>query len=599
MAATETTEYTVPGEFDNRLSSGRRGLVPEILFMCRWVVASSDVMRRWCEHATVSATQTTSAAVDVDATTPTVPELQSFSHNLDLVLAAFRSHGMTISEALIGEIQKPLLSVISTYNRHHRLHVSDKVTLTDLANREQLYSPLLLLPPPLPSEYVDDSVWQQGLPDDKNAWLGHGYYWKFGDGEMNKDLSFSDFDVFEDRFARLKQSRVLLADYTLLRHDFPQCSRLSDTQLDEWLLHQTGYISEGQISRMSPGGDMYPLLDLGPDGIQAWVDTTQRKFALRQKGGGRAATFLVDSKYYFDSLTGEPHTHGMIDVKGVGTTNLQPSFELKANGFLPLTDALKEYAYQKMIQHLCDKERSTCKTVEYYAIIDCGFGFSRNTPNPATGFCGDRCVLLLRQRQSRCVSSYDEVVFYSVVRKPNMMHGIGVEVRRVLTKYGVSSEQSPRSLFLQGGVDIGDLEGDWNMQADAPLTHILDFSHFYILPSSPLPDVWKMSERALGLALQLGCKHLGVFQHPHLSQIAFGVSDCLQAQERFTSLKEQLEQEHGKIGRVGDRKPKHSWSWFLETDDSFVMKWCLEAGAPDHIHLATKLPSLLSGWLSF
>ena len=45
---------------------------------------------------------------------------------------------------------------------------------------------------------------------------------------------------------------------------------------------------------------------------------------------------------------------------------------------------------------------------------------------------------------------------------------------------------------------LSDVSGQWNLQADAPLTHFMDFSDYYVLPESCLPSWWKMSEHALG-----------------------------------------------------------------------------------------------------
>ena len=82
----------------------------------------------------------------------------------------------------------------------------------------------------------------------------------------------------------------------------------------------------------------------------------------------------------------------------------------------------------------------------------------------------------------------------------SVLHGVR-DVRKVLTKNGVSSEFEPRQVFHKAsGVDplseeaLDDLSGTWNLQADAALSHLMDFSDYYVLPDSQLPDFWKMSE---------------------------------------------------------------------------------------------------------
>lgn len=55
---------------------------------------------------------------------------------------------------------------------------------------------------------------------------------------------------------------------------------------------------------------------------------------------------------------------------------------------------------------------------------------------------------MLRQRQSRIVSVWDEVVYYSVARHLQIGSKIGREMRAALIKYGVSSEQLPQVHLL-------------------------------------------------------------------------------------------------------------------------------------------------------
>jgi hypothetical protein len=57
-------------------------------------------------------------------------------------------------------------------------------------------------------------------------------------------------------------------------------------------------------------------------------------------------------------------------------------------------------------------------------------------------------VIVLRQRQSRVVSAFDEVVYYSVARKEQQESPLGQAMRETLEKYGVSSEQMPMVYFV-------------------------------------------------------------------------------------------------------------------------------------------------------
>lgn len=51
---------------------------------------------------------------------------------------------------------------------------------------------------------------------------------------------------------------------------------------------------------------------------------------------------------------------------------------------------------------------------------------------------------MLRQRQSRLISTFDEVVYYSVARHAQILSEIGEEIRLSLISYGISSEQLPQ-----------------------------------------------------------------------------------------------------------------------------------------------------------
>jgi hypothetical protein len=58
--------------------------------------------------------------------------------------------------------------------------------------------------------------------------------------------SMFDFDIIEDNFRCLKKAEVILADYDLLRRDFtPALDGLTEEEIDEWLVENCAYLSEG------------------------------------------------------------------------------------------------------------------------------------------------------------------------------------------------------------------------------------------------------------------------------------------------------------------------------------------------------------------
>jgi len=122
----------------------------------------------------------------------------------------------------------------------------------------------------------------------------------------------------------------------------------------------------------------------------------------------------------------------MLDVKGIGTHVMADISSEKVTGLLGLADALRELAFQRLVQRLLDLEgfSDVMGTVPYYAIIDTGLVYSGI--NPATGWTGESCVLLVRRRQSRLFDSYQGMNFSGVCPDDVHSQGLGRELRRVL-----------------------------------------------------------------------------------------------------------------------------------------------------------------------
>lgn len=134
-----------------------------------------------------------------------------------------------------------------------------------------------------------------------------------------------------------------------------------------------------------------------------------------------------------------------------------------------------------------------------------------------------------------------------------------------------------------------EVDGGWNIQADAPMTHLVDFSHWFVLPMSRLPEPWKMSKEAVKTAFKLGViainrvdlqggDFLGLFEYPSISQLVYETDDTTVIKQRLSDEKERLSNAYKEVGEFGRKKPSFSWSWFLEVDDSEVMKRANKAG---------------------
>ena len=306
---------------------------------------------------------------------------------------------------------------------------------------------------------------------------------------------------------------MLYADYDLIRKDFadqhiddryPLNSMVyrtikdaTDAEIDDWLVRNAGWISAGQVARISPEGDHGPLL--GVENIDDYVDCSTQKPGFRIRSGGRAATFLVRDAYHFEdgSLRAS-----MIEAKGIGTHE-EANFgaSTKNTGMLSLADALRELCYQKLVQRIIELEELDDEfcCVQFYGLLDTGLKYVGE--NPATGWKGERCVLAVRQRQSRAFCSYGGYNFSGVLLMtgeeqppPSITTGAGYKLRKALIKYGISAEITPQAPFSQSLAEaLENRTGNWNLQADANLSHFMDFSDFYGLPDSPLSD-WRISE---------------------------------------------------------------------------------------------------------
>eukprot|EP01083_Nonionella_stella_P154885 499605_1 len=529
---------------------------------------------------------------------PTKEIATSFSRHVDCFLANYHLCLRNNDLLLSTKIKSAIHTILSDYNYHIRLKLS---SLHDI---EKMFVPSLL-PPPTPSETV--------LPVDD--WIGHGYYYKPGTGPKYTDLCI-DYDCLEDKFIKLTKAKVIMADYTLLTNDFnAHLKHMNHQQIDDWLIEHCAYIAQGQIHRMlmkytnneTDNIDINHYLQFDDSlTLHDYIDTDKMKPGLRQRGGGRAVSFLVDNKYKITQ--NGLFTADMLDVKGVGTHVLCNDLDQKKNGFLSAHDAMIEFLFQKLIQRIFDIEHNNHSwgTVQMYAIIDTGLRFKKDIPNPATGYKGDKIALVVRQRHSRLSASDDEACFFSVAQYKQLGSTQGKVLRDILLEYGISSEQIPVSYLLRG-MEEHQLKGEWNIQSDATFSHLVDFSQFYCLPSTPHHKYklelkeWRMSMNAFKTGCRLGrvMDKFGDEMSSDMLMNIFGESDQKETDLEEMKKKLQSEQELLKTrwgDLVGCVKPKHAWSWFLETDDSAVYQWAQQQlenfgnGSDDSAALFNQIP---------
>jgi hypothetical protein len=142
---------------------------------------------------------------------------------------------------------------------------------------------------------------------------------------------------------QVSSARVVTADYELIRRDFPKLRQKTEAEIDGWLLANTAFMSVEQTQQLHTNFSI-------PQG-------TKTKTAMRPPDYQRALVFSVDG--------------GLIDGKGFGAVD--PKLGDHSDGLATLSEVLREFVYEKMVQKLFDHARSGLHTVGSYAVIDWGF----------------------------------------------------------------------------------------------------------------------------------------------------------------------------------------------------------------------------------
>ena len=160
------------------------------------------------------------------------------------------------------QLREKIRAILSLVNRKHRLRLSKEKppsssrSHTDLISLQSHFSPSLL-PPPSPAEYIHEGyLWfKWGEYDKANEFIGHGWVWRPRPIESADALTnmasnaLTDYDVIEDGFVRLRQARVIVADYSLLRKDFPSLLLdKTEAEIDDWIVENAAFLSAGQVS---------------------------------------------------------------------------------------------------------------------------------------------------------------------------------------------------------------------------------------------------------------------------------------------------------------------------------------------------------------
>ena len=234
--------------------------------------------------------------------------------------------------------------------------------------------------------------------------------------------------VAENVYA-VKNARVAIADYALIRKDFPALRTLSNEAIDNWLMEQVGYISKDHT---------------GDSKVNTVIETVEGKSreAFRPPEYGRALVYEVEF---------EGKQLGVIDVKGAGGIN--PSHASHKSGTMTLGESFREFSYEKMISSVVDHSGIENKVVGAYAVIAPGFDVIH--PDGSTSPAG----FYLRQGHKRYTQAENSLRFGMPMGNGWMDKFWRERYDKLLTRYGIWANGN-----YQGTVE----------------NHLFDFGHYIV-----------------------------------------------------------------------------------------------------------------------
>ncbi len=223
---------------------------------------------------------------------------------------------------------------------------------------------------------------------------------------------------------KLKNAEVLIADYGLIRRDFPAIAHLSDPEIDQWLIRQAGFMSPPQVAQASVNSTI-PVV-------------AETKAAYRPPEYGRALIF--------NALDENNKQIGIIDVKGAGGT--RPSHYTHSSGVMTLGESLREFSYEKMITRVINHSGIDQAVVGSYAVIFPGFDVIHEN--------GDRVPagLYLRQAHRRATKAENKL---SPEPRGNgwMRSNKRQAYDRLLTTYGIFANDNYQGTIRNDLFDFG------------------------------------------------------------------------------------------------------------------------------------------------
>lgn len=223
-----------------------------------------------------------------------------------------------------------------------------------------------------------------------------------------RDINKIEVPYLKEEIVRLKNAKIVFTDYQLLRKDFPELRSMNQDQIDQWLLDRAAFVSRHQV---------------GSTEANSVIETTDVvKTGYRPIDYGRAMVY-------------ETGSGGLIDAKGVGVKGAYAGDH--SDGLMTLGEAIREFTYEKMVNHVFSYDDPAMKTVGSYAVIDTGFDVKH-----ADGSFSPSGIYL-RQAHVRAKGSY------SLFSETDSLR-----IEKQLRKYGITSAGAYRDSYNWDKINI-------------------------------------------------------------------------------------------------------------------------------------------------
>lgn len=338
------------------------------------------------------------------------------------------------------------------------------------------------------SQLVDSSSWRVPAQIENRA-----------HDEAASEISQVHPDSAPEKVLGLEGARVVVADYDLIRRDFPELRELGHHEIDQWLLSNTAYMSvpqtkqEGANTKIEVNGNqrsayrppqygralvfqadspfedeknerlrfVRSLMQVSEDaqsGAQHWPqkkaelkeqfehglkmsfeqseqENIERIFRTLEQGPQSGAKLQKEHQALM-KIELNPRNHiGLIDAKGVGSLSPRPGGH--SDGLATLGEAIREYVYEKMVNTVFTHEDVGLRTVGTYAVIDSGFGVKHQDGSASPG------GIVLRQAHNRFDS---HASLFS--------EADSLRIENILRKYGITTAGAYRDVYPYDKINV-------------------------------------------------------------------------------------------------------------------------------------------------